>query len=406
MARQYLQDGREMNQLAGFFGLAAVLALYSGWAYKVRWISYPLLIGVVVRIGFVLFDQFVMTLPDHGSDALNFHLQAIAWSQHGFLGMLENFPGPTTYFYAWLLAFFYSIFEPSVLLSQSISVLLGGGIILMGAKIAQAIAGRRAAFISAWLIALFPTLILYSSIPLREPFVVFFFLVALYGSVIWYKYNRITGVWTSLFGFTLATFFHGAFAIGALGFLGILVFRSVKRSISGGQANKLRSTSIVISMLAPIALVALVAGGVAIPKLGSVISALDAEKIISIVNYSARDGAAYPAWTQPNTPVELVVKSPVRVVYFLFSPFPWDVSQPRHLIGLFDGFFYLGIFFFLFLKRRSIPNESKFLALLVFPIILAFALAIGNFGTGIRHRAKFVSLFLVVVSSVVSKKNS
>lgn len=244
MVSPYLQGGAEMSQLAGYLGLATVLAFYSGWAYKIRWIAYPLLIGVTLRIGFVFFDQFVITLPDHGSDALRFHLQAIAWSEQGFLNMLQSFPGPNTFFYAWVLAFFYSIFEPSVLLAQSISVLLGGGIILLGAKIAGVIAGRRAAIISAWLIALFPTLILYSSIPLREPFVVFFFLIALYGSVVWYKYRRITGVWVSLLGFTLATFFHGAFAIGALGFLGMLVLRSAKRAISGWQANKLIQSSL------------------------------------------------------------------------------------------------------------------------------------------------------------------
>lgn len=392
-----------MTQLVGFLGIAFSLTFYTGWAYKLKWISYPLLIGVSLRIGFVLFDYFVMKLPDHGSDALNFHLQAIAWSQNGFLEMLQSFPGPTTYFYAWLLAFFYSVFEPSVLLAQSISVFLGGGIILLGAHLAQMVAGRRAAIISAWLTALFPTLVLYSSIPLREPFVVFFFLMALYGSVVWYKYNRVVGVWISILGFALATFFHGAFALGALGFLGMLVLRSLKRAVSGWQVNSLKSASITISILAPIAIAVLIAGGVAIPKLGSVISALDADKIISIVNYSARDGAAYPAWTQPNTPAELIFKSPVRLIYFLFSPFPWDVSRPQHLIGLLDGLFYLGVFLYLIKNHRALPAESKFLLLVAFPVVLAFALAIGNFGTGVRHRAKFISLFLVILSSVRSK---
>ena len=397
-----------MAFLVGSFSLVFVLTFHTILAYLIKWLRYPLLIGVFLRIAFVLIDHFVMRLPDHGSDALNFHLQAISWSQNGFVEMLSNFPGPTTYFYAWVLAFFYSILEPSVLLAQAISVFLGGWIIVLSAVLAKKVAGRNVAVRSAWLVALFPTLILYSSIPLREPFLVLFFLIAVYGAVSWSKYNSKLGVLIAFFGFFMATFFHGAFAIGALGFLGLLIYKSIKQSINGFQNRKLRSGSIVISAVAPLMLMAFIIGGVAIPKLGSVFDALDANRIIAIVNYSARDVAAYPSWTQPNTPVELLIKSPIRVVYFLFSPFPWDVSKPQHLIGLLDGFFYLVIFFLIFRKWRDLSPEAKFLLLIAGPIILAFALAIGNFGTGVRHRAKFAPLFLIVcsVASMTTNKKS
>ena len=397
-----------MAFLVGSFSLVFVLTFHTILAYLIKWLRYPLLIGVFLRIAFVLIDHFVMRLPDHGSDALSFHLQAISWSQNGFVAMLSNFPGPTTYFYAWVLAFFYSILEPSVLLAQAISVFLGGWIIVLSAVLAKKVAGRNVAVRSAWLVALFPTLILYSSIPLREPFLVLFFLIAVYGAVSWSKYNSKLGVLIAFFGFFMATFFHGAFAIGALGFLGLLIYKSIKQSINGFQNRKLRSGSIVISAVAPLMLMAFIIGGVAIPKLGSVFDALDANRIIAIVNYSARDGAAYPSWTQPNTPVELLIKSPIRVVYFLFSPFPWDVSKPQHLIGLLDGFFYLVIFFLILRKWRDLSPEAKFLLLIAGPIILAFALAIGNFGTGVRHRAKFAPLFLIVcsVASMTTNKKS
>jgi hypothetical protein len=158
-----------------------------------------------------------------------------------------------------------------------------------------------------------------------------------------------------------------------------------------------------ISIVAPILLAFILVGNVSIPKLGSLSEAMDASKIISIVNYSARDAAAYPAWTQPNTPLELVVKSPIRVAYFLFSPFPWDVSKAEHLIGLLDGVFLIIIFYFIFKARHKFGVPEKTIIFVVFPIILAFSLAIGNFGTGLRHRAKFVAIFLIFFSYSLPK---
>ena len=57
--------------------------------------------------------------------------------------------------------------------------------------------------------------------------------------------------------------------------------------------------------------------------------------------YSVVGTAAYPEWLIPRSTIELFYKVPLRGVYFLFSPFPWDVKELKHLIGLFDAFLFI-----------------------------------------------------------------
>ena len=36
--------------------------------------------------------------------------------------------------------------------------------------------------------------------------------------------------------------------------------------------------------------------------------------------------ASYPEWTKVKTFIELFYKIPIRAIYFVFAPFPWDVK--------------------------------------------------------------------------------
>ena len=38
---------------------------------------------------------------------------------------------------------------------------------------------------------------------------------------------------------------------------------------------------------------------------------------------------------------EIIYLTPIRIFYFLYAPFPWDIKRPGHLMGLFDVIFYL-----------------------------------------------------------------
>ena len=51
--------------------------------------------------------------------------------------------------------------------------------------------------------------------------------------------------------------------------------------------------------------------------------------------------ASYPSWIVPKDTVEIIYLTPVRMFYFLYAPFPWNIKKTIHLIGLIESFFYI-----------------------------------------------------------------
>ena len=91
-----------------------------------------------------------------------------------------------------------------------------------------------------WIIALFPSMILYSVLILREMYVAFFLLVALYGIVEWAKNKTVKAIILAMIGFIIATFFHGAIFFGAIIFIiivGITTFTKLIKQLIQNQIN-------------------------------------------------------------------------------------------------------------------------------------------------------------------------
>ena len=113
--------------------------------------------------------------------------------------------------------------------------------------------------------------------------------------------------------------------------------------------------------------------------------------------------AAYPNWLIMDSISELFYKGPIRMIYFLFSPFPWDISKSEHIIGLIDGLFYMFIFYFVITNIKEIWR-NRFLRIIFFILIFyvfIFGIGVGNFGTNVRHRSKFIILLLVLIAPYI-----
>ena len=82
-----------------------------------------------------------------------------------------------------------------------------------------------------WVLALFPSLILYSVLPLRDIYSSFFILVAMFGLFNWTRTRSFFSSTLTIFGFVGAAFFHGALIIGGIFFFIILIISSLKKNI-------------------------------------------------------------------------------------------------------------------------------------------------------------------------------
>lgn len=387
-----------MVDLLGFISIATVTVITLIIALKKPNISMVLFTALLVRIFFMLIGHSFLSLPDSTADARSFELTAWTWAQDGFFNHLNNYPGPSPRFVSWLIGVPYSLLGRSLLMAQSISLLFGIGCIVLGWELANKIWDRNSAKKITWAIALFPSLILYSILVMREVYIVFFVLVAFYGVCGFIKNYNLKSFFLAIFGFTGATFFHGAMLVGAIIFItyiGTVSFKIVIKSLINFKIN-LKILIVVIFSLTSILFYT--SNKINVAYLGDFQNTLKFENLIKRTNVSTSGTARWPEWTRANTNVELIYKIPIRTLYFLFSPFPWDIKETKHLIGFIDGILYMYLFYLILRNIKFIWKDpsTRLILIILVTYITVFAVGVGNFGTSVRHRSKFTVLFILL----------
>jgi len=94
-----------------------------------------------------------------------------------------------------------------------------------------------------------------------------------------------------------------------------------------------------------------------------------------------------------------------RLIYFLFSPFIWDIRAINHLIGLVDGIMITFLFYWI-IKGMVLKKLNKFVSILLIiliPLLITYSWGVGNFGTALRHRSKFIPIFIAISTIYVPK---
>lgn len=385
-----------MADLLGFIGILIVVACIAIVCRRWPAVALPLCAAFAVRLAALLSHHYIHPLPDSGADAVTFERVAWEWAQQPLgLQFLEDH----SYLISWLLGLFYRITDRSPLMGQAMSLFFGMGAVFLGWYLARMLWGNKVARRAVWVMAFFPTLVLYSAIIMREAYVWFFAVLALIGVVRWVRTRRSSAMVLALAGFAGAAAFHGGMAVGALAFLGLVWVESLRRVASKLLHWRLAVVSFGVVLLALPPLVAVLVGAVELPKLGAA-NEINVELLLLTGESVARDGAAYPSFVIANSPAELYWKAPLRVAYFLFSPFPWDIRSPHQLIGLLDGILYIGLACLVYFNRKVLWADpaAKWVFTIVLAIAVVFAFGVGNFGTALRHRGKILIALIVLAA--------
>lgn len=365
-----------------------------------------LLVAFIIRFLFLIINNHFFYLPDGDMDGLIFEQRGWVWSQEGFFHVFDHFSGPDTYFLSFLIAIPYSLIGRSFLMIQSISILFGLGSVFLGWLIAKKLWDNSTAIKVGWIIALFPSLVSYSVLIMREVYICFFLLLAIYGVVNWSKLKDYKSIFLAIFGFIVATFFHGASIIGLIVFLLIITFESLKKSFKLILSKKINFKSLMAIIFSLIILASYTSNKISIPYLDNFETATNPDHLKMVINSKVRGDASYPEWTKiHSTNIELLYKIPIRAIYFILSPFPWEVKKLSHLIGLFDSLLYATLVFLIFLNFKVIWRDPalKIILIILLFYFVVFGVGVGNFGTGIRHRSKFVIELILLAAPLIPK---
>ena len=87
----------------------------------------------------------------------------------------------------------------------------------------------------------------------------------------------------------------------------------------------------------------------------------------------------------------------------LYSPLITQVQYVKDLLGVFDAILYMFFTTMLLMSYKSITrNLDIFLIFLILIIlIIIYAQGTGNAGTAIRHRSKFIPLFIIITMPTI-----
>lgn len=387
------------TDLLGLFvlllGSSLFLALFWNADAKVRNL---MLLAFLLRLGLTLTHAYVMPLPDSDADAIAFERlgwqTAEAWLNGGDAPSLSG-----AYLYSLWIGALYYLFGRIPLVAQFANALFGTFTVYLTLKLAFLITGaRRPALTAALITALFPTLNLYSAITMRESLIVFFTAFSVYCFFLWLQRGRLSQMLGAAILLLPASILHSGMVFIEIAYVFFFcLYHPKKKRWASFSVNTVIAIFLLIFF-------AVAFGDWFNDKLPQNISSLlSSDYLGERTTVAARDRAAYLSGLTPNSIGDMLVQTPLRALYFSYTPFPWMVSSLGDIVGLADALLYifLSVYALKGLAYLWQGDRTSFwgIVLILTVFLAAFAWGTSNYGTAIRHRQKMV-WFLITPAAI------
>ena len=363
-------------------------------AYYDKKLAKVLLIALILRIGVVIVHHYIVPLPDSHADARMFQRVAETYAENGFSYWIADFK-TGAFLYPWILGFFYLIGGPNEWIAQYLNILLGVLDVLLIIKItALLVSEKKHVFYAGLIGALYPTLILYSAVIMRENFIITFILLGIY--------YVLKGMLTKKsINFMLAAFFYvitGHFHTGMfIGVISLLIYFTLTLAYNFYRRFIINWKYTLFLFVVFLIFIIVVINNWGLEK----IWLLDLGNLTKYHEYVTDARAGYLQNLKIANIFDLLWQLPIRVIYFLGTPFPWMIRNIGDFFGFFDGIAVL-YFFITILKNYKYvcSKELKYMLFLLILGVLIFSIPTSNYGQAIRHRAKFVPLLIIVYKEI------
>jgi hypothetical protein len=272
------------------------------------------------------------------------------------------------------------------------------GIVLIVAAIYD-VAGPRAARLGMWVLALEPAGVFFNSILHREPLLVLASgLVVFGGAKIWTKLE-LRGVLLLGLGcaIAVATRPYAAWSLMTGGLL-LILFASLRQ-----VGTRLRSIPLIYAVAIAVAVAA--PAVLSITSQDSLENNLQRSQDANTAGNLARGAAASNNLSLERVDFssrsDLITNLPRRIRDVLLRPYPWQTANTSQRLGAIGTLVALAALVLLWRYARR--NRGQVLAVaapFIFPaffLLLAYALSVGNAGTGFRYRTHLVLLGLATL---------
>ena len=356
---------------------------------KLFWTALALRVTVALVIHFGVANEGLFA-PDQTAYHLFGKFVADLWSQDvpgPVSNMLPNIPKG----YIYMVAAVYYLIGPYSLLPKLLNCLLGASMVPLAHDLAlrmgtSAAAALRAARFVTW----FPSLVLWSSLNIRDATIILLIALLCRQALILQSRFRF-GTLFLLLGGLLAVIQFRAYLLFAIG-APILVSFVAQRS-----RNLVRNL-----ILGSLVAVALIYADQAAGE-GRKGRFIDFEEIDNLRHWNTVGASSQFDQADISTPGKALVFLPEGLVLFLLAPFPWMVGSVRQVLAVPETLYFYWLIPWMIRGIRDLLRNhlrTSLLAVLITAgLTLGYSLGEGNAGTAYRHRAQILTFFLIFAAS-------
>ena len=369
--------------------VSAVYLFELGRNRRLKPVATPLILGYCMRIFLVIFDIYgrnIYSLPNSGADSEGFYRSALNYA-NGF---------PVDGAFPQVTGEIISRIGVSRLYVQFLLMLCSVvALHLLDAMLREinvdTVRRRRVMYI----VCLMPNFAILSSIFLRESIVVLFVTLSLYAFIKWWVKGTDRWFFLAFAAVFFASRFHSGTAAMAIGYIAIRFLYDKRRKVFHTSWKNILPTIVFVTVF-----VYLYTNhkDVLFGKMANI------ETIDDIASGHGMGGSTYAAYVgNSSTPLNMLIYTLPRIVFFLFSPFPWHWRGLSDIIAFcFNSVFYLWTVYsaYKYLRSKETGNRSLLIALVIIALVTVFVFAWGtsNTGTAVRHRDKMVILYGAILA--------
>lgn len=341
-------------------------------------IKFIILGALLVRIIFVVIDVYFMKLPHSGADDDAFYESSLQIYNNMEL-IWQNIYGGV---YSKLLACVFTFTGPERVVGEFINVSLSIISIIKLSKISKNIGiGSKREKILLILFSFMPNIVFLNCCLRRDTFISFAIIESIVQVLKWFKDGNIKYAIMSVVFIIVAGSFHAAAFCVAPVYIWYYVLYNRK-------TEKIEVKGIGFIKQFFVFLVCCIVGLFIFNNFQTKFSSfVNMDSIFEAASYSRGD-SAYLVNIKIDSLLSLMLFLPIKFVYFLISPMPWDFRNIYDIISfLMDSAVYL-YFIIKILKNRKYNKVSKNNLFLYSFLVICAVFSIGTFtsGTAIRHR--------------------
>lgn len=347
--------------------------------------SAPLFCGYLFRLFLLFFDVYgrnIYSLPGSGADSEMFYYNAVQFI-NGLNGRSGAFITLTGTIMKWV--------GVSRLFVQFILMLFSMVAIIFAARTMEyVVADKRTKQVAVFILCLLPNFAILSCIYLRESVIAMLLSISFYCFVRWVNRGREGFFWFAfVFVFAAARFHSGVVGVA----MGYIAARMLYDKEDGRFEFAAKSAITAAFFLLVFAYLYLNYADTLFGKMVNI------ESVEDIASGVGRGGSSYAQYVgDSSTPLNMVIYTIPRMLYFLFSPFPWQWRGLSDIIAFcFSSLFFLwtAINTVRYLKNKYPENRAVVMGLSIVALCTLFIFAWGtsNTGTAIRHRDKAIVLY-------------